>query len=147
MKKIISAFLFLTMSALGAVAQDKGTVKIDTTQVPVVVKTTFNSTFPNSSNVEWKKKNSNYAVSFTMNDIAHHAKLDSTGKIIMRGKVIPISELPAAVTTAVQKDYPDYKISKVFAVMENDITSYKISFDRMGDQKVVYDANGTRLKE
>lgn len=145
MKRAIIALLLLTGAALGVAAQDKKT--IDSAQVPAVVKTTFHTTFPGSSNTEWKMKDNKYMVAFKINSTDHYAKLDSTGKIISRGMEIPASQLPGAVATAVKRDYPDYKIDKAFTVMEDGTTNYKVSFQGKEDRKIVYDAAGTRLKE
>lgn len=145
MKKSIIAFLLITGAVLGTAAQDKK--KIDTTQVPAAVMTAFNSTFPNSSNTEWKMKDNHYMVSFTMNNSNHHAKIDQTGKVISRGMEIPASQLPGPVTTAIQRDYPDYKIDKAYTVTENGTTNYKVSFEGKEDRKIMYDATGTRVKE
>lgn len=145
MKKLIIAFLLITGAVLGTAAQDKK--KIDTTEVPAAVMTTFNSTFPNSSDMKWKKKDNFYMVSFTMNNSNHYAKMDQTGKVISRGMEIPLSQLPGPVTAGIQRDYPDYKIDKAFTVMENGTTNYKVSFEGKEDRKIVYDATGTRLKE
>ena len=145
MKKLIIAFLLLTGAVLGTAAQDKK--KIDTTEVPAAVMTAFNSTFPNSSDMKWKKKDNHYMVSFTMNNSNHHAKIDQTGKVISKGMEIPLSQLPGPVTAGIQRDYPDYKIDKAFTVEENGTTNYKVSFEGKEDRKIVYDASGTRLKE
>ena len=145
MKKMIIAFLLLTGAVLGTAAQDKK--KVDSTEVPAAVLSTFNSTFPNSSNVQWKKKDNHYMAAFTMNNSNHHAKIDQAGKVISRGMEIPLSQLPAPVTAGVQRDYPDYKIEKAATVIENGTTNYKISFEGKEDRKVIYDAAGTRLKE
>ena len=145
MKKLIIAFLLLTGAVLGTAAQDKK--KIDTTEVPAAVMTTFNSTFPNSSDMKWNKKDKHYMVSFTMNNSNHYAKIDQTGKVISKGMEIPLSQLPGPVTAGIQRDYPDYKIDKAFTVIENGTTNYKVSFEGKEDRKIVYDASGTRLKE
>ncbi len=145
MKKVIIAFLLFAGAVLGAAAQDKK--KIDTTEVPAAVMTSFNSTFPNSSAVEWKKKDNRYMVSFTMNNSNHYAKLDQSGKVISRGMEIEVSQLPGPVTQGIQRDYPDYKVDKAFTVNENGTINYKVSFEGKEDRKIWYDAAGTRLKE
>ena len=145
MKKLIIAFLLLTGAVLGTAAQDKK--KIDTTEVPAAVMSTFNSTFPNSSDMKWKKKDNHYLVSFTMSNSNHYAKIDQTGKVISKGMEIPLSQLPGPVTAGIQRDYPDYKIDKAFTLVENGTTNYKVSFEGKEDRKIVYDATGTRLKE
>lgn len=145
MKKTIIAFLLLTGAVLGAAAQDKE--KIDTTQVPSAVKTAFNSNFPNSNDVEWKRKENHYKASFTMNNSKHHVKIDENGRIVSRGMEIPESQLPGPVASAIKRDYPGYKIDKAYTETENGSTKYKVSFEGKEDRKIMYDASGTRLKE
>lgn len=145
MKKTIIAFLLITGAVLGTAAQDKN--KVDTAQVPAAVKTAFSTTFPNSSDMEWMKKDNHYKVAFMMNNSKHYAKFDESGKVMSRGMEIPVSQLPAPVSAAIQKDYPNYKVEKAYTEIENGTTNYKVSFEGKEDRKIMYDATGTRLKE
>src|SRR6185436_16230064 len=97
MKKIFScsATLFLFSLSFG---QPK---------VPDVVKTAFNNKFSGASEVKWEKESrKELEANFKMNntDVSANFKLDGTW--VETETTIPVSELPAAVSNAVNTKYP-----------------------------------------
>lgn len=71
------AFLLVTGVTLGVRAQDVKKMEISSNDVPQAVKTSFNCLFANTSDIEWKKKDNDYKVSFKMNNTEHHGKQNS----------------------------------------------------------------------
>lgn len=147
MKKTILAFLLVAGITLGVKAQDKKKEKISSTDVPAAVQTSFSSNFANATDVEWKKKDADYKVSFELNDVDHHAMFSSTGTLISQGQKIQEAEIPAAVITALKKDHPDYKIDDAYTIVKDGTTSYKIKLDGTPDLKVMYSADGTKITD
>ncbi|NEU10146.1 hypothetical protein GZH53_17615 [Flavihumibacter sp. R14] len=145
MRKTILAFLLLAGITLGVKAQDDKT-KVDAKDVPQEVMTAFSSTFANATDVEWKKKDADYNVSFEIGDVDQHAMFTSTGKLIYKGKEIKEAELPSAVLTSVKKDHAAYKIDEAWVIEKEGKTIYKISLDGSPDKKVKYSADGKMLE-
>ena len=146
MKKTIMAFLLVAGITLGVKAQDKK-MKIDKKDVPQAVTESFNSTFANAKDVEWKKKGNDYKVSFEMNDTEHYAILNSSGTVISQGQEIPESQLPTEISNAIKKDHPNHRIDDVYTVAKDGTTSYKVTLDGSPDRKVMYSSVGTMIKD
>lgn len=146
MKRTIMAFLLMVGLTLGVKAQDKK-MKIDKKDVPQAVMDSFNSTFANAKDVEWKKKGSDYKVSFEMNDTDHYAMLNSSGTVVSQGQEIPESQLPTEISNAIKKDHPNHRIDDVYTVVKDGTTSYKITLDGSPDLKVMYASDGTMIKD
>jgi hypothetical protein len=149
MKKIAMAFLLVAGAALGAAAQNTGSkgIEIKSSEVPRAVMSSFNSSFSNARDADWKKKDDGYMVSFEVNNVDHHAKLDASGKVIMKGNEIRMAELPAAIKASIGKDYPRYRIEDIYTMVEGETTTYKVELDGAEDRKVVYSADGQMLKD
>jgi len=98
MKKIFSCLMTLFLSGLTSFAQPK---------VPDAVKTAFNNKFAGASEVKWEKESkSELEANFKINntDVSANFKLDGTW--VETETTIPVSELPAAVSNAVNTKYP-----------------------------------------
>ena len=152
MKKTILAFLLMAGVTLGVKAQDQKTQdqkkeKVSSTEVPAAVQTSFSSNFANATDVEWKKKDADYKVSFEINDVDHHAMFTSTGTLIWKGEEIQEAAIPAAVMTALKKDHPNHRIDDAYTIVKDGTTSYKISLDGNPDLKVKYSADGTKIQD
>ena len=147
MKKAILAFLLVSGLTLGVRAQDEKKKEISSQDVPEEVMKSFNSTFANATDVEWKKKNNEYKVSFDMNGIEHHAMFNSSGTVTSQGHEISESDLPAAVATALKKDYPNHRIDEVHTMIKDGDNTYKVSLDGSPDKKVIYSPDGKMIKE
>ena len=152
MKKTILAFLLMAGVTLGVKAQDQKTQdqkkeKVSSTEVPTAVQTSFSSNFANATDVEWKKKDADYKVSFEINDTDHHAMFSSTGTLIWKGEEIQEAAIPPAIITALKKDHPNHRIDDAYTIVKDGTTSYKISLDGNPDLKVKYWADGTKVQD
>ena len=128
---------------LGAYAQDKLKEK----DVPAAVQTSFKSEFPNAKDVDWKMKEGKYKVEFEINGLDHIASFGADGKLMARGMKIRISELPAAVATAVKGSYADRSIDDVYRVDRNGGAFYLVKLNGDPATKVLYSADGQVAKE
>ena len=147
MKKTIMAFLLMAGITLGVRAQEEKKEKISDADVPQAVQTSFKSTFANATDVEWKKKDNDYKVSFKLNNAEQHAMFDSSGTLLSQGQKIQESELPAAVSSAIKKDYSDHRIDEAYTIVKDGTTTYKVELDGSPDVKVKYSADGTKLED
>jgi len=81
--------------------------KVNGKEIPGAVKTAFNTKFSGASNVKWEKESKDeLEANFKMNnnDVSANFKLDGTW--VETETTIPANQLPAAVTSAVNKKFP-----------------------------------------
>lgn len=98
MKKIFSCIMTLFLFGLSSFTQPK---------VPDVVKTAFNNKFPNASEVKWEKESkTELEANFKMNNTNVSANFKLDGTWVETETTIPVSELPAPVSKAVNTKYP-----------------------------------------
>ena len=117
---------------------------------PAAVQKTFEQKFPKATNVSWGKENKKeWEAEFTIDGSKISANFTNEGTWVETEKKITVSELPKAVSDAIQKQYPDWKITeadktetaKNGVIYEADIKS--------GTQKkgVAFKEDGTPVKE
>ena len=84
-----------------------GTASFAQVKVPAKVQDAFKAKFPAATNVKWSKENAKeYEAEFKLNNAAVSANFATDGAWTETETTIPASELPAAVTNAVNKKYP-----------------------------------------
>jgi hypothetical protein len=143
MKKILFAILLNTGLLLGASAQDK----INESDVPAAVKTSFKTAFPNAKDVDWKMKEGKYKADFEINGLDHIASISADGKIISKGMKIRQSELPSAVSSAIKSAYADRTIDDVYSVDKNGTAYYLVKLEGNPETKILYSKDGQVVKE
>lgn len=83
------------------------TYSFNQVKVPEVVKTAFTNKFPNATDVKWEKENKKeLEANFKMNNTDVSANFGLDGSWVETETTIPASELPAAVSSAVNTKYP-----------------------------------------
>jgi len=98
MKKNILLYMACIMICLPATCQVK---------VPDAVKTAFSNKFPGASEIKWEKENKNeLEANFKMNNTTVSANFSLNGTWVETETTIPVNELPAPVTNAVNTKYP-----------------------------------------
>jgi hypothetical protein len=76
-------------------------------KVPEAVKNAFAAKFPGATNVKWGKENAKeYEAEFKLNNNAISANFKLDGSWVETESVIPVADLPAAVTSAIHIKYP-----------------------------------------
>ena len=81
-------------------------------KVPEAVKNAFTAKYPNATNVKWGKENAKeYEAEFKLNNNSVSANFGMDGSWVETESVIPVSDLPAAVTSAIHTKYPGAVIS------------------------------------
>jgi Putative beta-lactamase-inhibitor-like, PepSY-like len=102
MKSLLAVACFIFSFATIGCSQ-----KVNEKDIPDAVKNAFKNKFPDASGLKWEKENKNeLEANFKMNntDVSANFKLD--GNWVETETTIPASELPAAVTNAVNRKYP-----------------------------------------
>ena len=106
-------------------------------KVPAVVKTAFSTKYPAATNVKWGKENAKeYEAEFKLNKNSVSANFKPDGTWVETESVIPASELPAAVKTAVNAKYPGALITLAEKTEQpGDKILYEVSFKVNGKKK------------
>lgn len=144
MKKQI--FLITALATFGYTqAQD-----IPQSQVPSVVLSSFNTSFPKAQDVEWEMENGLYNVDFEIGwNVDHDVWYSATGEMVKHKEDVSPKDLPASVSKTIKDQFGDYSIDDLERITEGKDVVYKMEFESlMGqDWKVVMDDNGKVLSQ
>lgn len=117
-------------------------------QVPAPVVAAFKKDFPQATETKWEKKADAHTVKFKVDGIEHKGWLDSNGRLVRHKIDIRESELPAAVTETLKKEYSNFKISGVYKMLKGNATTYEM--DLKNDQEkweAVFAENGKLIRK
>ena len=118
----------------------------DTIPVPATIRTTFNTRYPNASNVKWYRytpdamkvdasewystlDQSDYYVSFNWEDADYVAWYDN-GTWIRSSKRIDNTDLPDVVSRVLSTEYPGFIITDVDMEMDKGQTLYEVDLEK-----------------
>ena len=107
MKKIFF-LLALIIVFIGSYAQ-----KINESEVPNFVKSSFKSKYPNVVDKVWAMADTVYNATFVMNEMTGVACVHKSGKLLFTNWEIPLIYIPAKIKTYIDTNYVGYKINKV----------------------------------
>ena len=80
---------------------------------PLAVQKAFEQKFPNATKVSWDMENkTEWEADFTFNEKKLSANFSVDGLWVETEQKINVSEFPKAVTDAIQKKYPEWKITE-----------------------------------
>lgn len=120
--------------------------------IPTTTRTTFETKYPNASNVKWRKyqreqgeevdqtdwnyklDTSDYEVSFRFNDVDYMAWYDDNNWVRSATKLSDHATLPAAVTNAIKTEFPGFSIYEVDKEDRSDGVLYEIELKK-GEEK------------
>lgn len=120
-------------------------------QVPAPVQKAFDKAFSMPMDVEWDQKGTQYKVEFETGLFFtdHEVWYDATGKMLRHEEEISASDLPAAITAAINSEFPGYRLDDTERIAVDGAVSYVVEL-KMKDQpewKVAYDPNGKQLQK
>ena len=131
--KNVMAIVFVVVGFIGSCAQD-----IPQKDVPSVVLNAFMTTYPQATDVEWELKLNVYNVGFEIGKTDHEAWYDPSGKILKHKEDVKIHALPVAVSEAVKKEFPDYKLDDADRIEENGNVFYLIELDGTPNDRILH---------
>ncbi len=117
---------------------------------PTAVSKSFSSKFPKATKVSWGKENATeWEAEFTLDGSKISANFKADGAWVETEREISVSKLPKAVADAIQKQYPNWKITEadVTETAKNG-TIYEADI-RSGTQKkaLAFKEDGSTVKE
>jgi len=131
--KNVMAIVFVVVGFIGSCAQD-----IPQKDIPSVVLNAFMTTYPQATDVEWELKLNVYNVDFEIGKTDHEAWYDASGKILKHKEDIKINALPVAVSEAVKKEFPNYKLDDADKIEENGNVFYLIELDGTPNDRILH---------
>ena len=137
----------IAIAGLGFAANAQKSEKVKEQDVPAAVQTSFKSEFPDAKDADWKIKDGHYKVDFDVNDVDQIASFDAAGKMMLKGVEIKESELPAAITSAVQSGHAGKNIDDVYKIEKDGATQYLVKFKGNPGTKAIYSADGHVINE
>ncbi|CAM3601613.1 PepSY-like domain-containing protein [Zobellia roscoffensis] len=112
-------------------------------EVPAVVKSAFEDTFSNATDVEWETIGESYNVDFDMETVEYEALYEASGTLTNYKYDIAASELPEAVKTAIVNDYDNKQIDDAEVLIVGENTYYQIELDKEPtDLHLVFNQDG-----
>src|SRR5690606_13077027 len=132
----LAATLFLTSVAI---AQD-----IPHSQVPAVIVSNFQKTFPNATDVEWEMDGNRYKVEFEIGvqKFDHDVWYDDAGQLLKHTQEISKNSLPKQVSAGLKREFKGYRIDDVEKITEGDKITYKLEAkSRTEEWELILDAN------
>ncbi|NCD71140.1 PepSY-like domain-containing protein [Mucilaginibacter agri] len=140
MRKVILSMLVTTAALSAVVAQ-----KVKKADVPTAVSTALMQKYPTATKVTWEKEKGNYEANWGGKSGEDTSVMFSpTGTFMEQVIAINPSELPAAVTAYVNKNYKGKKITEAGKVTD---AKGKIMYEaEVKGKDLVFDENGAFLK-
>jgi hypothetical protein len=106
----------------------------------------FTKDFPNAMDVEWKLSGTQYKVEFETGlfFVDHEVWYDASGRMLRHEEEISASDLPAAVVTAINTEFPGYRVDDVERITMDGAVSYVVELKMKGYQewKAAFDPQG-----
>jgi hypothetical protein len=137
-RSILIAAGLITSLAVGA-------QKLQESDVPVVVKDAFKSSYKEAKEVEWEKEGLNFEAEFEIAETEQSALFDSKGVQLETEIEIKVDNLPEAVKDYISKNYPSAKIKEATKITdEKGNLSYEAEIK---DKDLIFDSNGKFVKE
>lgn len=135
----------LFIAALLAGASYANGQKVNESNVPAAVKSTFKSKCPNVTSVKWEKEDGNYEGHYDVSKTEMTTVIDPSGKFVQTEEGIAIAALPKGASDYMAKNFPGKKLKDVTKITAAD---GKIMYEAEVDEvDYVFDKDGNFLKK
>jgi len=113
-------------------------------EVPEMLKTSFQKSFPDAKNAKWEKEGNNYEVEAKMNNVETSVVMDAQGNVLETEVEIKTGELPAAALEYLKTNYAGQKIKEAARMTDN---KQKITYEaEVKGKDIIFDGEGNFLK-
>jgi Putative beta-lactamase-inhibitor-like, PepSY-like len=121
--------------------------KVQEKAVPEAVVKTFKAKYPSAKEVKWEKEKGNYEAEFEIKETSMSAIFNPAGNLMESETRISRSMLPKAISEALAKDYPGYKIEEMAKIESEGKVTYEAEVEK-GEKSMdlIFDENGKLLK-
>ena len=138
MKKI----LFITVAAM--ITSLAFAQKIQEKNVPKLVKTAFQTQYPNAKEVKWDKEGEKFEASFDLSNKDNSVLFDAKGNVLETEREIGIYQLPENIRDYVAKNYPNQKIKEAAMITDNKgVVTFEAEVKGMA---LIFDGSGKFIK-
>lgn len=141
--KALKTIMILLFATMFVSAQD-----LQSSDIPEVVKNSFNKEYSTAMNIEWEMERDIYKVEFDIGEQEHTNWYTDSGKVIKKKQDITEKDLPSKVWDEIDMNYSEYIIDDIKMIWKNNSTTYKVKLDKGEESwKVTFDDQGKVLKE
>jgi hypothetical protein len=125
-------------------SQDRSQGVIQDRDVPSSVMSAFNSAYPNTSGVKWKRDGSNYKAMYETSGMDQVVVYDASGNLVKTKSEIETSQLPSKAMEYVSANYNRDTVKEAFRVTDaSGIMTYKAEVRGM---YLIFDNNGNFVR-
>lgn len=115
--------------------------------IPSVALNKFRSSFPEASDVSWKKIREDYEVDFEVAHIDMKLVISTSGEIIKHKREIDNTDLPSEVKQYLNRTFENEEIEDPQMITSGEQIYYQVEIDRLlFNKKIVVDENGSLLE-
>ncbi len=141
----------LALFLLNVHAQEKKEATEPEKQInaPEAVKSAFAAQYPNVTKVKWSlEKPGEYEAEFDLNKTEMSVLYDEKGTLLESETEIKESDLPAAVKSALTKDFAGYKITEFEKCDAKGVVTYEMEAKKDNKEyELVFDKTGKLIKQ
>ncbi|MCW5909879.1 MAG: PepSY-like domain-containing protein [Cyclobacteriaceae bacterium] len=118
--------------------------KVKDKEVPAVVKSALQKSYPNAKELSWEKENGNHEASFEVDDTDYSLLIDTSGNILETEVEINIDELPAKAKEYISQNHAGQKIKEAAKITDSKgVVTYEAEIK---GKDLIFDSNGDLLK-
>ncbi len=137
--KTSAAILIAISMSITAIAQ-----KINSAQVPIVVRSAFATAYPAVKTIKWEKEKGNFEAGFKQSDNTMSALFKSDGTPLESEMEIKTTLLPAPVLDYVKQHYKGAKIKEAAKITKTD---GEVSYEaEVNGKDLLFNSKGTYIK-
>jgi hypothetical protein len=94
------------------------------------IRAAFNKQFAGATYIKWEKVRNNvlYQASFNFEGERFHVFYDNEARLVASGRIIEAAHLPLLVQQSIARSYASYTLTQVIELMQNNETSYLLTF-------------------
>ncbi len=134
MKKLV--FLLAVVASVSLANAQKVSEK----EVPAVVRSALQKSYPNAEELKWDKESSNYEAEFEVDETDYSVLIDASGNILETEVEISTDTLPANAKAYIAKNYAGNKIKETAKITdakgtvtyEAEVNGLDLIFDHSG---------------